>query len=332
MKVLIVGRNISVNTYGDNINFVKPLIELGNVVEVCDLGKNKDANTKKISYLISEFNPDKILFIPVEEEVDLIYVKKISNKIKTIAYFYDDTWRINYSLKWASAVNYVVTSDINWRLNFYKQREKVIYAPFFVNCNEYKNFNIENKDIEISFVGQYHPYREWIINKLKKSGFDVNVYGYGWGPNSSIDFTQMIEIFNRSKINLNISNCVNFDVRYVFDFKNLRFISLLKSIKLIISSFYKPDMKIYEMVKARFFEINACGGFQLAFYAQGLEHEYEIGEDLVIYSNFNELVRKIKYYLKHKEERNKISQNGYEKTIKFHDSKFRLKYIFSQIQ
>ena len=40
--------------------------------------------------------------------------------------------------------------------------------------------------------------------------------------------------------------------------------SLVKgqSIKLIISSYYKNDMKIYEMVKARFFEINSLKTLQ----------------------------------------------------------------------
>ena len=91
-------------------------------------------------------------------------------------------------------------------------------------------------------------------------------------------------------------------------------------------------MKIYEMVKGRFFEINSCGGFQLSFYAQGLEHQYQIGSEIEIFTNFNELLRKVKYYLTESEERELIALKGYEKTIEQHSSLFRLNQIISKIK
>ena len=210
-------------------------------------------------------------------------------------------------------------------------KEKVIPCPFFINTNQYLKTKNKIYKYDISFVGQYHPYRELVIKKIRKLGYNVHVFGNGWNKNSTISFHEMIEVFNNTKINLNLSNCVNFDLRNIFDFKNISFIGALKAIKLLITATYKIDMKIHEMVKARFFEINACGGFQIGFYAQGLEKVFEIGNEIEIYSNFDELKRKIDYYLVNEDKRELIAMTGYHRTLKFHDSKFRLKTILANI-
>ena len=76
MKILIVGKNISKNNYGDNINFVKPLIEIGNNVLTCDLEFDSKSNSKKILDITKDFEPNLTIFIPVENEIDLIFVKE----------------------------------------------------------------------------------------------------------------------------------------------------------------------------------------------------------------------------------------------------------------
>src|SRR5690606_29180250 len=110
--------------------------------------------------------------------------------------------------------------------------------------------------------GQYHPHRAWYFRQLKKAGIDVNAWGYGW-PNGRISFNDMIDVFNHSKINLNMSNCVSWDLRYLLSSPN--------AIKDTLNSLRLADSKTREMVKARHFEINACGGFQLTYYVEGLE-------------------------------------------------------------
>ena len=67
---------------------------------------------------------------------------------------------------------------------------------------------------DVSFVGQYHPHRAWYFRHLKKAGIDVHAWGYGW-PNGRLSFNDMIDVFNQSKINLNMSNCVSWDLRYL---------------------------------------------------------------------------------------------------------------------
>ena len=66
----------------------------------------------------------------------------------------------------------------------------------------------------MSFVGQYHPYRAWLIKRLRDSGCQVAVWGWGW-KGGRVDFHQMANIFNESRINLNLSNNESWDLRYV---------------------------------------------------------------------------------------------------------------------
>ena len=332
MNILIIGKNISKTDSGDYINIALPLIELKHNIRLFDLEIDKVKNEINLNEIIGNSKPHLLFFIPVEDELCIDFITTLSKDFITLAYFYDDTWRIEYSKKWANAVNYFVTSDPNWKLNFKEYESKVIFCPFFVNCKKYSNTFSATKKFDISFVGQYHPYREWVINKLIKAGFNVNVFGHGWTPNSTISFKKMVEVFNDSKINLNLSNCINFDIRYLLDFKNKKFISTLKAIKLLYNYYFKVDMKIYEMVKARFFEINACGGFQLSFYAEGLENAYDIGKDLAVFNNFDELTRRVKYYLDNDEERKNIAESGYKKTLAKHESSFKLAYILSHIE
>ncbi len=302
---------------------------MGHSKSIYDFVNDQDVNKIEINKLLLKNKFDLIFIIPVENELDLFEVSILEYRCKTLAYLYDDTWRINYSLKWINRVDYIVTTDINWKLNFSIFKNKVIYCPFFVNTDKYIYDDKFSKIYDVSFVGQYHPNREWIINILRKKGIRVNVFGKGWGDNSIIDFNDMIYVFNQSKINLNLSNCINFDVRHLLDFKNNNFLSLMRSYKLVFRSLFLDDMKIYEMVKARFFEINACGGFQLSFYAQGLENHYSIGNDIQIFENIDQLVRKIEYYLKNDDERLNIALNGFLKTKKIHNSETRLKYIMN---
>ena len=332
LKILVLGKNISVKDSMDYINIVVPMIELGHSITTYDLVVDNENNTINIEELCKNIQFDLIFIIPVEDELDLLYINELSKRFDTLVFFYDDTWRINYSKEWSKVVNYVVTSDINWKINLNEHADKIIYSPFFVNTNVYKPINEDTKKYDVTFVGQYHPSREWVVNLIKKSGVDVKVFGKGWYDGSEISHKEMIQIFNQSRINLNLSNCINYDIRHLLDFNNNKFISLLKSYKLIFKSLYMKDMKIFEMVKARFFEINACQGFQISFYAQGLEHQFSLGEELEIFENTKQLINKIHFYLKEEEIRCQIAKNGYEKCIKNHDSKIRLNSIFSKIK
>lgn len=78
----------------------------------------------------------------------------------------------------------------------------------------------------------------------------------------------------------------------------------------------------------RCFEIPAAKTLMIAPYTDDLAKMYKEDEEIVFYENKDEFVKKIKYYLIHSAEREKIAVSGYERLIK---SKNEIRDRFDQI-
>jgi len=333
-KIILVSGNLdSANSYEYN-NFLKPLENMGKEILTFDFIKTMNdcgrevMNQKLLSYVNEEL-PNLVIFVPQTDEFIPNIIDAIGKKTQTLAYFFDDMWRIDFSLFWSNHYNYITTSDING-VNKFKQagHENVIYSPFACNTEIYKKKEL-TKVHDVSFVGSYNPYREWFINILKKNGINVKTWGLGWNT-KMLSTEEMINVFNQSRINLNLSNNICWDIRYLVDSNR----SIRKSINIWKQTYLatrQSDFKTVEQIKGRHFEINACGGFQLSYYVEGLEKFYDIGQEISIYNSPFDLVEKTKYFLQNEYERESIASSGYLRTQKMHSMEKRFHYIFEQI-
>src|SRR5690606_3173083 len=86
-------------------------------------------------------------------------------------------------------------------------------------------------------------------------------------------------------------------------------------------------------VNKRMFEIPACGGFQITSHREAINELFEIGKEIVTYTDFNDLKAKINYYLdpNNEAERQQIIEAGHQRTINEHTYKNRLETMFSII-
>lgn len=66
-------------------------------------------------------------------------------------------------------------------------------------------------------------------------------------------------------------------------------------------------------IPQRVFDILACGGFCLTNYQPEIAELFEDGLELVMYTDIDDMLQKVEYYLTHEEERKQIAQAGYEK-------------------
>lgn len=113
----------------------------------------------------------------------------------------------------------------------------------------------------------------------------------------SVDYiTQMPKVFKQSKINLNMT---------------------LRSIE--------------SGIPLRAMDIMGCGGFLLTNYQQDFEDYFEAGVDYVYYTDNNDLLYKVDYYLSHPQERETIAENGYQKVKEYHTYGHRIKEILQYI-
>ena len=280
--------------------------------------------------------PDIIFFVLMSNEITIDTIKYLSKKSITINWFADDQWRFNsFTALLAPVLTFSVTVD-KYSLIKYEEIgcKNVILSQWAASSYAAQNKVLKKEYLyDISFVGQKNEIREWIISELESSGLKIECFGHGW-PNGKVSFESMEEIFLKSKINLNLSNSFSYDIRYIkFLIKNIKNSSSSNSIKQIVKKFIYPyrilkliyhflfgaitEEKIIEQIKARNFEIPAAGGFQITNYVLGIEDYYQIGKEIAVYNNIDDLKLLINYFLSNDKEREKIKYQGHLKSADY---------------
>jgi len=278
---------------------------------------------------VKDERPDVVIIVPYTDQLIPEIMDEINHHTITVGYFFDDMWRIEYAHFWANHFTFITTSDANGLQNFHEAgHDNAIYSPFACNHRIFEKKDLPKK-YDVSFVGQYHPYRAWYLRELKRAGMAVQVWGNGW-KTERLSQDHMVNVFNQSRINLNLSNSVSWDVRYLSTLDR-PVKETLRAWRDTFRSLRRPDSKVREQVKGRHFEINACGSFQLSYYVEGLERHYQIGDEIALYASPEELVEKVCYYLKHEDEREAIAQRGYERTLSEHTMEQRFRQLLGRI-
>ncbi len=282
----------------------------------------KQAMNKKLFEFIKTEKPEFAVFCLFENEFDETILNEIRKHTKIVSYFFDDPWRQKFVRHWINYFDFFTTPDYYMHQTYlFEKIDKAIYLPFGFNKNIYKKIDVD-KDIEVSFIGAYNPYRKWVIDQLKKDGIDVKVFGRFWDKDSKwITQEKMVNVFNRSKINLNLSNAVSTEVRYLA--------SAVKSPKAIKQLIL--NKKTREQVKGRHYEINGCGGFQLSYFVPGLNMVYEIEKEIAVFDSVSSLPGLIKFFLMNEPLRDKISEQGYKRSISEHTSQNYMKKLIDTV-
>ncbi|MCX7705668.1 MAG: glycosyltransferase [bacterium] len=270
-----------------------------------DYFSDKDRLQREIIRYADFIKPDIILFILMRDEFSFETLDYLKSRYITINWFWDDQWRFeDFTRYYAPHFTYSITTD-KFAVAKYKKigyENVILSAPACYDYARDIHFETIKYKYDVSFVGEKNIYREWVIKQLRKNHVQVVCFGNGW-ENGRISFTEMVEIFKTSKINLNISNSISNDIRYVF--------SSYRTIK----NFVKSQKRV-EQLKQRNFEIPAFGGFQLTNYVPSLEDYFDIGKEIAIYTGIDDLLLQIRYYLENEFERKRIMVGGYKRVFK----------------
>lgn len=250
--------------------------------------------------------PDLITFCLFRDQFKTETLKQLSSRYRTINWFGDDTWRFDgFSSVFGPCFTDVVTTD---QFSIQKYRalgvKNVHYSQWAAIDTEGKSVWDGKYDFDVTFVGQFHPFRDWFCSQLRKRGLAVECFGRGW-KNGPVSAVEMNRIFATSKISLNLSNSVSFDARYLMTHPR----ALAYALK---------SKKNRSQIKARNFEIPFFGGFQLTEYVPGLEAHLEIGTELVCYKDVDDAELLARHYLENDSEREKIREAGYVSAIQRH--------------
>lgn len=263
-------------------------------------------------------SPDLIFFSLFQDQFEVETLDYLKSKYTTLNWFGDDQWRFDgFTSRYANHFSYCVTTD-KFSIQKYSEvgQKNVIYSQWAaINTHEVEKF--DGYQYDVSFVGGYHPYRRWFIDRLLKKGIKVEAFGHGW-ENGVLSDREMNKLFISSRINLNISNSTSFDFRY-----------LVSGLKPFLNSL--RSRKVASQIKARNFEIAYFNGFQLTDYVPSIENYFDIGKEVICYKDVDEAEQLIKYYLSNTNERENIKKTSNQRAMKEHGYVNRLRVILEKI-
>jgi spore maturation protein CgeB len=156
---------------------------------------------------------------------------------------------------------------------------------------------------QVSFVGSAYGNRRRWITKLQRHGIEVECFGHGW-PRGPVAASEIPRIVRESAISLNFGD------------SGLQFTGL------------KPYRS--RQIKARVFEVPGAGGFLLTESAPELSRHFRLGEEVVEFDSVGDLIAKVRHFLEHGEERDRIAQAGHQRTRHEHTYAKRFAHLFEE--
>ena len=349
-------------------NFYDALVRMGHSVEYFDFMElHADIGPRMLNRRLSEVvrstRPDTMFTFLYNEELSKKTVREISDSglTQTVNWFGDDHWRFdNFSRHWAPCFNWNVTTDAHSLTRYDAELglKNVILSQWACNHNQYRKLDLPLK-YDVTFVGQPHSNRPQVVSALRQAGIDVRTWGNGW-KNGRVSQEGMIEIFNQSLINLNLSNSsvVGQDTRNVSKIRQstrqlasraLSIVPYSRQLKNAIrgtsgeETFFADTADpltsdtpllagALDQIKGRNFEVPGTGGCLLTAATQDLDRYYEVGKEVICYDgSMGDLIEQVKWLLNNRDYCQSVAQAGHRRTLDEHTYEHRFQKIFEQM-
>ena len=262
------------------------------------------AMNERFLALVKHERPDYIFLWIIYDELyleTLLKVKEIVPTTKIINFFGDDDLLFtNSSRYYALFCDYGLIFHSAFMPAYNREGIRNVFPFSGVNTNTFRPLHLP-KVYDVTFIGTPKRDRTDFIKHLVTHGIAVRVFGAGWESTphllayygGKLTHEEYVRVLNQSKINLSFS-------------------------------------KNYEGVqsyKGRVAEIAACHSFALSEYFDDYEHILADGKEIVMFRDKDELLKKVRYYLRHEKEREAVAQRAYRKVV----TKFAHEKVFAAI-
>ena len=271
--------------------------------------KNNQLLEKEILFRVETEKPDLFLVIKGMPIKSNLVSKMSSLGIKTANWFLDNFLNSYYS-GWLDkhAKSYDFFFDFDSMAAGYLKSSGVnaYYVPVGIDLDLYNSVSDLNKeerfDCQLCFVGAYSTEREEMLSMFKH--LDLKIFGWpGWKKSSLAKY-------------------------YCGSLKPKDFIKLYRQAKICLNMNTQPAV---HGVNLKTFEIPASGGFQITDYRKDLDALFEIGKEIEVYKDLDDLRSKVEFYLLDEDKRQDIIRRGKERVFQDHSLKKRMEYILNII-
>ncbi|MCL4512198.1 MAG: glycosyltransferase [Bacteroidetes bacterium] len=241
-------------------------------------------------------------------------------------YANDNPWGANQSeIKWRHFKNSVPLFDINfcYRVSNTKdlleagaKRIQLLRSYYIPE----ETFPVDRREIEADFTGDIvfvgHYENDWrldLLSEIEKIGYNLKLFGTSWNePISRLPNEHPLK--------------KHFPVRSV---RGAEYRKAISGSRIALSFLSKLNEDTYTR---RCFEIPAMKTFMMSEYSDDLNSLFTEGKEAEYFRTKDELVEKVRYYLSHGDEIEKIAQAGFERVQRDgHDVKSRMRQFMQDI-
>ena len=305
MKILLATNK----TYAGHVDLghwytYKPLVELGHNVYWHDTVKPEVQDFGKV---IEHFKPDLIFccitgnpaLTPAEPSVwEAVKKETNSGRTKTFNWFCDDTWRFH-----GAGGSDVGSSTVCHNFTACSTPE-----PTYIQ--KYKDAGYNN-----IILGAWHANSEYYI----PVGFDEK--------NIDVSFIGRLNPTRKS-----FFSSVENEIQIINGISNEEMFSTHCNTKIGINlSVNDNDPQKKTQMKQRPFEIVAGGALLMTEYHEGIEEFFRIDKEIITFKSVDEFSSKLEFLRKNQHIARNIASKGYERFLRDHDSKKRLKNLLERI-
>ncbi len=263
--------------------------------------------SKKIYKSIEEDHLDMILVLHDFLSPEEIHQIKARTSAAVCIWFPDHLANFQKSMFYLADYDYLFFKD---RYTVSKLRDEMnlnaFYLPQCCNPNSHRKVNLSQNDLEeysceITNAGNLYPSRAALYKNLTQYDFKM------WGGRA----TSWLKVPELKRIIMG---------RAVFNEDKCKAFS---AAKIVLNNLHIGEI---DGLNKRTFEIPACGGFQIVSLNNAVSTHFEIGKEIEVYTNLEDLKQKIEFYLdpQNEEKRKKIIEAGYDRTMKDHTYEIRL--------
>ena len=313
----------------EHFNFYESLRQMGHEIDYFDIGahlaaRGRDGMNELLRTRAGQTAPDLMFTCMLGDELDPGVIQEITESgTPTFNWFCDDHWRFeNFTARYARSFTWVSTTAASALPKYAALGcTNVIKTQWAASDSIYYR---RGRPLAhgVTFVGQVYGDRPAVLARLDREGVPVERWGTGWAvtrwhwaaarapviraaggrtllerarARTRVDQDQMLAIFEQSRVNLN----------------------------LVASS-----QGVEAQIKGRTFEVPSCGGFLLDGRSEGLDEYLEIGREVIVYDDVEDMVAKAKYYLRHEAERAAVATAGHDRVHAEHTYRHRFQDIF----